>query len=75
MSVEWGLFNDEGMVEGGFHSYDEAYRGMIEDYDEEDELEIMEVCPDHPEEAKADCEECGSLDEDEEEGDEEEDWT
>lgn len=56
--VEYGLFNDEGMVEGGFRSLEEAREAIWDRYDEDDELSVLEVCPDHEEQPKYGCEEC-----------------
>lgn len=56
--VEYGLFNDEGMVEGGFRSLEEAREVIWDRYDEDDELSVLEVCPDHEEQPKYGCEEC-----------------
>lgn len=56
--VEYGLFNDEGMVEGGFRSLEEAREAIWDRYDEDDELSVLEVCPDHEEQPMYGCEEC-----------------
>lgn len=55
---EYGLFNDEGLVEGGFWSRDEAFDAMTSEYDPDDGLEVHEVCPDHPEQPKLCCWRC-----------------
>jgi hypothetical protein len=57
--IEYGLFNDEGCVEAGFYSKEEAERLSVL-YDPEDELVIHEICPDHDEQAKDTCEACFS---------------
>lgn len=64
--AEWGLFNDEGLVEGEFRSKEEAFDAMTSGYDPEDGLTVEEVCPDHPEEPRQSCEECYLDDEDRE---------
>jgi hypothetical protein len=69
--TEYGLFNDEGMVEGQFYSVQEAEAAIANRYDPEDELSIEEVCEEHPEHAKCGCEEC-EAEEMEEEGEAEE---
>jgi hypothetical protein len=58
MSEEYGLFSDEGIVEGGFHSLEEAIQAQEQRYDPEDGLEVEEVCPEHPDEPRLGCEEC-----------------
>ena len=56
--TEWGIFNDEGMVEGGFRSPEEATEAIWDRYDEEDDLSVLEVCPWHEEQPRDTCEEC-----------------
>lgn len=56
--TEYGLFNDEGLVEAGFYSVEEAKAAITDRYDAGDELEIEEVCPYHQEHARCGCEEC-----------------
>lgn len=58
MSTEFGLFNDEGCVEAGFYSAEEARQAMETRYTGDDELEVEEICPDHPEQPRCGCEEC-----------------
>ena len=70
MATEFGLFNDEGCVEAGFYSVEEAAKASAECYSEEDELMIEEICPDHPEHAKHSCELCNAEEEEEEEEEE-----
>jgi hypothetical protein len=60
MATEYGLFSDEGLVESGFYSAEEAREAARERYSEEDGLEIEEVCPDHPEQPHYGCEDCDS---------------
>lgn len=64
--TEYGLFNDEGCVEAGFYSLDEAHEARDERYSE-DELVVMQMCPEHEEQSYFACEDC--LAEEEEEGD------
>lgn len=56
--IEYGLFNDEGLVEGQFYSKEAAGSAIKDRYSDEDELEIYEVCPDHAEQPRYACEEC-----------------
>jgi hypothetical protein len=56
--TEYGLFNDEGLVEGGFYSVDTAEAAILDRYDSEDELEVKEVCGDHEGQPYDGCEEC-----------------
>ncbi len=65
--MEYGLFNDEGLVEGQFYSQEEAIKARDERYTDDDDLEVLEICPDHPEYARLGCEECDRDDENEEE--------
>lgn len=43
-SVEWGLFSDEGLVEGDLWS-ESAASGALATYDEDDALYVANVCP------------------------------
>lgn len=56
VSREWGLFNDEGMVEGDFWSEAEALEAK-ERYDEDDDLTAHQVCGAHREHRADECEE------------------
>lgn len=55
---EYGIFNDEGCVERQFWSSGEAAEFIADNYDEEDGLEVRELCPDHDEQPYDACEEC-----------------
>ena len=54
MSV-YGLFDDEGQIEGDFTTRDEAETARRTRYDADDDLRIEECCHDHPEEPRAAC--------------------
>jgi len=69
MSIEYGLFNDEGLVEGGFYDRELARMAIDTHYDPEDGLTIEEICPDHPEHARHGCDECRAEEEAEDEYD------
>ncbi len=58
MTTEYGLFSDEGLVEDGFYSPEEARKAITERYNEDDGLEIEEICPEHAEHPRNGCEEC-----------------
>jgi hypothetical protein len=56
---EFGVFNDEGLIDPGFRTLAEAeaaarqWRG-----DGEEWAKAAEVCPDHEEQRRDTCEEC-----------------
>jgi len=60
--MEFGIFNDEGKIEGGMFSRAEAEARMAEGYTSEDEVHIGECCHDHPEHEREGCEECPADD-------------
>jgi hypothetical protein len=64
--TEYGLFSDEGMVEGQFYTPEEARAAITDRYDADDGLEIEEICPDHPGQPRCGCEECDSEEQAEE---------
>lgn len=55
---EYGVFNDEGLLEGGFWSETAALESLLNDYSEEDEATVHPVCPEHPDQIEDECEEC-----------------
>ena len=61
MTIEYGLFWDEGCVESGMYSEEEAKEALLR-YSEEDGLEIHIICPEHPEQIAEFCEECNCDD-------------
>lgn len=63
--TEFGIFSDEGLLEGGFCSNEEADRAIASRYSEEDGVHAGEICGDHPEHEVSTCEECNSEDESE----------
>jgi len=73
MSTEYGIFGDEGKLEGDFYSREEAERALADRYSAEDGEHVGECCHDHPDHEAATCEECNADDdgEDEEAGDDE----
>lgn len=57
--IEYGIFNDEGLLEGGFYSVEAVERGMkYPEYLEEPFIYWDEICPDHEEQPQEHCEEC-----------------
>ena len=58
--MEFGIFNDEGLLEGGFYSKEEADARMDQGYSEEEEGDVYTapVCHDHPEFEKDNCDLC-----------------
>jgi hypothetical protein len=67
--VEYGIFDDEGLLEGDFWSEEEAQRRLDEAYTEDD-AHVALVCPHHPEQEGVSCELCYAAEEDENEEDE-----
>lgn len=65
--TEYGIFNDEGCIEAGFYSEDEAHRTIVARYPEGDDYQVLAVCHDHEGEPAEGCEIC-NADEDENEG-------
>lgn len=60
--MEFGIFNDEGLLEDGFFSEEEARNALhIETggrYDEDEHAHVAEICHDHPENERDNCEDC-----------------
>ena len=56
---EWGIFNDEGLIEGGFYTREEAVSSANTTYGPEDEVAIYEICPEPShDEPRHCCEQC-----------------
>lgn len=64
MCIEYGIFADEGLLEGGFYSEIEAQDAVRERYTADDDVTVLECCRDHPDEARAFCARCMIEDED-----------
>lgn len=56
--TEFGIFNDEGLVEGEFYSEDDAREAIAAHYSEDEWAKVEEVCPEHREQPALGCEEC-----------------
>lgn len=54
---EYGLFNDEGCVERGLWSQEQAHQAL-QAYSLEDELTVHRLCSEHEEQPADTCEEC-----------------
>lgn len=65
MSTEYGIFTDEGKIEGDFYSAEEAERVLCARYGEETDGHVGACCHDHPEQEAANCELCNAEEEDE----------
>ena len=55
---EYGIFSDEGCLESGFFSEEEAWARATSQYGDEPNLTVEEICPDHEEQARFSCELC-----------------
>lgn len=58
-TMEYGIFNDEGKIEGDYYSREEAEAACAR-YPEEEGAVVQECCPEHPEHARESCEECNA---------------
>lgn len=68
MTTEYGVFNDEGCVERQLWTLEAASRAAAA-YDEDDEVRVEALCPEHDEEPAAFCEECHAEDEEDKDDD------
>jgi hypothetical protein len=65
--TEYGIFNDEGCIERGFWTEDEAGVALADYYaDGEENLSIEALCGEHDEQPADSCEECFSEDDEDE---------
>lgn len=55
--AQFGIFNDEGMIDGPYDSRVEAQEAARDHHAEED-YRVLELCPDHEGEPNASCEPC-----------------
>lgn len=60
MSDEIGIFTDEGCIDRGFYSREEAQAELDKSY-AEDDAHLGEFCHDHPENEKDGCPECATA--------------
>ena len=56
--TEFGIFNDEGLVEGQFYTEADAVAAAAERYADDEWIEVRQICPDHAEQPAYGCEEC-----------------
>ena len=54
---EWGVFSDEGMIDGPFYSETEALE-VAATYPPEERVKVGLICPDHEGQPSYACEEC-----------------
>ncbi|MFI7691746.1 hypothetical protein ACIBQ6_21945 [Nonomuraea sp. NPDC049655] len=74
MATEYGVFNDEGLVEDHLWSLGEAEAAAAQHRAQGDEFaEAREICPDHEGQPKDGCEACEDEESSDEQGDEDED--
>ena len=72
MTTEYGIFSDEGLVEGGFFTRLDAETAAHVKYDL-DGVTVHEICPDHEDQPADACEDCDDPDDDESEDEDDED--
>ena len=60
--TEYGIFTDEGCIESGFYTREEAEAARDARYKDED-CHVAEVCPEHPDCERENCSECDSEEE------------
>ena len=63
---EYGIFNDEGMIEGDFYSKEEAEAAVAARYTADDEVHVARCCPEHSEQERENCEDCAAGEDSEE---------
>lgn len=56
--TEYGLFNDEGLLEDQFYSKSAAEDAIRERYSDDEFVKVSEICHDHPEQPSFGCEDC-----------------
>lgn len=56
-TTEYGIFNDEGLLEDGFFSEAEAQMIASSEYSE-DNVTVLALCPDHEGRPSLGCEQC-----------------
>ena len=59
----YGVFNDEGMIDGPFYSIDSAQREWEAYVELDEECRVRELCAEHPEQPRDACEECNAEEE------------
>ena len=64
MTTEFGIFAEDGLLEGGFFSAEDAQKVLDGCYSPDDEAHVGACCHDHPQHEAATCEECNAEEED-----------
>jgi hypothetical protein len=62
MSIEYGVFSDEGCLERQFYSYEAADKAATGYRDDGPDTYAAEMCPDHEEQPREGCDVCESED-------------
>ena len=60
--MEYGIFNDEGLIEDGFIDPESAEEHARLHY-AEDDVHVAAICHDHPDQEADNCEECNAEEE------------
>lgn len=64
--TEWGVFSDEGCVEAGLWSQQEAEEAASSHRaNGDDTARAARICPDHEEQEEGNCDECLAVESDE----------
>jgi hypothetical protein len=61
---EFGIWADDGQLERGFYSREEAEAALVKRYSPEDEAHVGECCHDHPSQEHETCKLCNADDDD-----------
>jgi hypothetical protein len=59
--TEYGIFSDEGLLEGQFYDLWKAEERLLGYYHPDDGAYVAVICPDHPEQEELGCEECNEY--------------
>jgi hypothetical protein len=59
---DYGIFNDDGLIDGPYHSEKEAME-VAKAYDADEGAHVLRLCHDHPEHADLCCEVCHAEEE------------
>lgn len=60
MTTEYGIFSEEGLLEGDFYTVESAQAELELDY-AEDGAHVAEICPEHREHEREHCEVCAEI--------------
>ena len=56
--TEYGIFNEEGLIEGGFYDKEAALQYVSDICIDEPSAYVEEICVDHPEQPAGSCQDC-----------------